>query len=86
MRLANLDVSLALEGWQKNQNATDILIDRAGSDPGARAGAVFDLAMIAARGVDYQRIHKVILDYARYDKDAVCPPVGCRRFALFGQG
>jgi hypothetical protein len=71
VRLANLDVSLALEGWQKNQNAADILIDRAGSDPGARAGAVFYLAMIAARGVDYQRIHKVILDYARYDKDAV---------------
>jgi hypothetical protein len=71
VRLANLDVSLALEGWQKNQNAADILIDRARSDPGARAGAVFYLAMIAARGVDYQRIHKVILDYARYDKDAV---------------
>jgi len=71
VRLANLDVSLALEGWQKNQNAADILIDRARSDPGARAGALFYLAMIAARGVDYQRIHKVILEYARYDKDAV---------------
>jgi hypothetical protein len=35
-----------------------------------RAGAVYYLGMMAGRGVAYDRIHKVLLDYARNDKDA----------------
>jgi hypothetical protein len=70
VRLANVDVSLALEGWEKTAEAAGLLIDRARTDPQDRAGALFYLGMIAARGVDYGRIHSVLLDYARNDKDA----------------
>jgi hypothetical protein len=79
VRLANVDVSLALEGWEKTAEAAEILIDRARNDPQDRAGALFYLGMIAARGVDYDRIHSVLLDYARNNKDA-----GARQWALEG--
>jgi hypothetical protein len=70
VRLANVDVSLALEGWEKTAEAAGILIDHARTDPQNRAGAIYYLGMMAARGVDYDRIHKVLLDYASNDKDA----------------
>jgi hypothetical protein len=70
VRLANVDISLALEGWQKNEHAADLLIERARTDMQYRAGAVYYLGMMAGRGVAYDRIHKVLLDYARNDKDA----------------
>ena len=79
VRLANVDVSLALEGWEETETAAGLLIDRVRSDPRNRAGAVYYLGMIAARGVDYDRIHSVILDYARNDKDA-----GVRQWAVEG--
>jgi hypothetical protein len=69
VRLANLDVSLALEGWEKTEHAADLLIDRARNESQYRAGAVYYLGMMAGRGVAYERIHKVLLDYARNDKD-----------------
>jgi hypothetical protein len=70
VRLANVDISLALEGWQKNEHAADLLIERARTDMQYRAGAVYYLGMMAGRGVAYDRIHKVLLDYAHNDKDA----------------
>jgi hypothetical protein len=69
VRLANIDVSLALEGWEKNEHAADLLIDRARTDVQYRAGAVYYLGMMAGRGVAYDRIHNVLLDYARNDQD-----------------
>ena len=69
VRLAHADISLALDGWQKNEHAADLLIERARTDSAYRAAAVYFLGMLAGRGVDYDRIHKVILDYARNDKD-----------------
>jgi hypothetical protein len=69
VRLAHMDMSLALEGWQKNEHAADLLIQRAQNDSQYRAGAVYFLGMLAGRGVDYDRIHQVVLDYARNDKD-----------------
>jgi hypothetical protein len=71
VRYANADINLALEGWQKNEHAADLLIQRAQSDPRYRAWAVYYLGMIAGRGVDYERIHGVLLNYARYDQDAL---------------
>jgi len=71
VRFSNVDVSLALEGWQKTPQSADQLIDRASSSPQERARSLFYLGMLAARGVDYGRIHAVILDYARNDKDPV---------------
>jgi len=71
VRYANADINLALEGWQKNEHAADLLIDRARTDSRYRAAAVYFLGMLAGRGVDYERIHGVLLNYARYDRDAV---------------
>jgi len=69
VRNANADINLALQGWQKNESAADLLIQRAQSDPSHRAWAVYYLGMLAGRGVDYERIHGVLLNYARYDRD-----------------
>ncbi|HYL84254.1 MAG TPA: HEAT repeat domain-containing protein [Candidatus Angelobacter sp.] len=70
VRLANLDVSLALEGWQENEDAVTSLITRADSDPQHRAWALYYLGMLAGRGVAYDRIHPILLGYARNDPDA----------------
>jgi len=69
IRYANADINLALEGWQKNERAADLLIQRAQTDPRYRAWAVYYLGMLAGRGVDYDRIHGVLLNYVRYDQD-----------------
>ncbi|HXY25874.1 MAG TPA: HEAT repeat domain-containing protein [Candidatus Acidoferrum sp.] len=69
VRLANADVNLALEGWHKNSEAADLLIERARTDQRYRSAAVYFLGMLAGRGVGYDRIHGVLLDYARNDKD-----------------
>lgn len=69
IRLAHVDMSLALQGFRQNQQAADSLMNRASSDPQYRSWAVFYLGMLAARGVDYDRIHQALLNYARNDKD-----------------
>ena len=79
VRYANVDIHLALEGWQKNEQAADLLIERARTDQHYRAAAVYFLGMLAGRGVDYERIHSVLLNYARYDPDA-----GVRQWAVEG--
>lgn len=71
VRYANVDINLAVEGWQKNQQAADQLMERARTDPQHRAWAVYYLGMLAGRGVDYERIHEALLNYARNDKDAI---------------
>jgi hypothetical protein len=69
VRLANADINLAMEGWHKNSEAVDLLIERARTDQHYRSAAVYFLGMLAGRGVDYDRIHSVVLDYARNDQD-----------------
>ena len=69
VRLAHVDMSLALQGFHENQQAADSLMNRASTDPQYRSWAVFYLGMLAARGVDYDRIHQALLNYARDDKD-----------------
>lgn len=71
VRYANVDINLALEGWQKNEQSANQLMERARTDPQHRAWAVYYLGMLAGRGVDYDRIHEVLLNYARNDKDAI---------------
>ncbi len=71
VRYANVDINLALEGWQKNEQAADLLIQKAHADPRYRSAAVYYLGMLAARGIDYDRIHEVLLNYARHDQDAI---------------
>jgi hypothetical protein len=70
VRYANADINLTLDGWQKNEQAAEMLIDRARTDLHYRPAAVYFLGMLAGRGVAYQRIHPVLLEYAKHDPDA----------------
>jgi HEAT repeats len=70
VRYANADINLTLDGWQKNEQAADLLIDRARTDLHYRAAAVYFLGMLAGRGVAYEKIHPVLLEYAKNDPDA----------------
>jgi hypothetical protein len=69
VRYANADINLTLDGWQKNEQAAEMLIDRAHMDLHYRPAAVYFLGMLAGRGVAYNRIHPVLLDYAKHDPD-----------------
>ena len=70
LRYANADINLTLDGWQKNEQAAQMLIERARTDLHYRAAAVYFLGMLAGRGIAYDRIHPVLLDYAKHDPDA----------------
>jgi hypothetical protein len=70
VRYANGDINLALDGWQKNEQAAEMLIERAQTDLDYRPAAVYFLGMLAGRDIAYDRIHPVLLDYAKHDKDA----------------
>jgi tetratricopeptide (TPR) repeat protein len=67
VRYANADINLALDGWQKNEQAAEMLIERAHADLGYRPAAVYFLGMLAGRGIAYDRIHPLLLEYARHD-------------------
>jgi hypothetical protein len=79
VRYANADINLTLDGWQKNEQAAEMLIERAQTDLHYRAAAVYFLGMLAGRGVAYERIHPVLLDYAKHD-----PDVSVRQWAVEG--
>jgi hypothetical protein len=70
VRYENADINLTLDGWQKNEQAAEMLIERARTDLHYRPAAVYFLGMLAGRGVAYERIHPVLLDYAKHDPDA----------------
>ncbi|MFI5059711.1 MAG: HEAT repeat domain-containing protein [Candidatus Acidiferrum sp.] len=70
VRYANADINLTLDGWQKNEQAAVMLIERARTDSKYRAAAVYFLGMLAGRGIAYEKIHPVLLDYAKHDPDA----------------
>jgi len=70
VRYATGDIHLALDGWQKNEQAAEMLIKRAQTDLDYRPAAVYFLGMLAGRGIAYDRIHPVLLDYAKHDPDA----------------
>jgi hypothetical protein len=70
VRYANADINLTLDGWKKDQQAAEMLIERARTDLKYRAAAVYFLGMLAGRGIAYERIHPVLLNYAKHDPDA----------------
>jgi HEAT repeat protein len=70
VRYANADIYLALDGWHKNEDAATMLIERAKTDLHYRSAAVYFLGMLAGRGVAYDEIHPVLLNYAKNDPDA----------------
>jgi hypothetical protein len=79
VRYINADINLTMDGWQKNDQAAEMLIDRARTDLQYRPAAVYFLGMLAGRGVAYERIYPVLLDYAKHDPDA-----GVRQWAVEG--
>ena len=70
VRYANADINLTLDGWKKNEQAAEMLIERARTDLKYRAAAVYFLGMLAGRGIALERIHPVLLNYAKHDSDA----------------
>ncbi|MGA7924431.1 MAG: HEAT repeat domain-containing protein [Candidatus Sulfotelmatobacter sp.] len=70
VRYANADLNLAMDGWSKTDNSVDLLTAKAESDPGSRPAAVYFMGMMAGRGVGYDRIYPVLVEYARNDPNA----------------
>ena len=69
VRRAEADVELAVDGWSKTPNSVSILMDRARSDPSYRALALYYLGILAGDGIDSERSHPFVLDYARNNSD-----------------
>ena len=69
VRYANADLNLAMDGWAKTENSADLLITQAQTDKKARAGAVYQMGMLAGRGVGYKLIYPALVDYAQNDPD-----------------
>ncbi|HZR65676.1 MAG TPA: HEAT repeat domain-containing protein [Terriglobales bacterium] len=70
VRYASADLNLSMDGWSKNDDGADKLIERARNDAAYRPAAVYFMGMMAGRGVAYDRIYPVLLDYAKHDPDA----------------
>lgn len=71
VRYANADLNLSMDGWQKNDEGADKLIERAHSDAQYRASAVYFMGMMAGRGVAYDRLYPVLLEYAKHDPNSL---------------
>lgn len=69
VRRAEADVELAVDGWSKASYSVNILMDRVRSDPSYRALALYYLGILAGDGVDSERSHQFVLDYARNNSD-----------------
>jgi HEAT repeats len=67
VRYANADLNLAMDGWPRTDNSADLLIAKAQADPAHRTYSVYYMGMLAGRGVGYDRIYPVLLDYAKND-------------------
>jgi HEAT repeats len=69
VRYANADLNLALNGWAKTDNSADLLIAQAQTNAATRVGAVYHMGMLAGRGIGYNLIYPVLVDYAKNDPD-----------------
>lgn len=70
VRYAYCDMTLAMDGWNEDAEAVQILLDRAKSDPKSRAYDVWFLGMLGGRGIEAEKVHDALLDYAHNDPDA----------------
>jgi hypothetical protein len=70
VRYANADLNLAINGVSKTDASADALIAQAQADPAHRAYSVYAMGMLAGRGVGYDRIYPVLVDYAKNDSNA----------------
>ncbi|MGB8914873.1 MAG: HEAT repeat domain-containing protein [Candidatus Sulfotelmatobacter sp.] len=69
VRYANADLNLVINGVPKTEVSADALITQAQADPAHRAYSVYAMGMLAGRGVGYDRIYPVLVDYARNDSN-----------------
>lgn len=69
VRYANADLNLALDGLPKTHTSADQLISLAQADPEHRPYSVYHMGMLAGRGVDYERLYPILVEYARNDAD-----------------
>ncbi len=69
VRYANADLNLAIDGLPKTDASADQLITQAQADPAHRAYSVYHLGMLAGRGVAYDRIYPILVDYAKNDSN-----------------
>jgi len=69
VRYANADLNLAINGVAKTEASADQLIAQAQADPTHRAYYVFSMGMLAGRGVAYDRIYPILVDYAKNDSN-----------------
>ena len=67
VRYANADLNLAIDGLPKTDDSAEQLIAQAQADPAHRAYSVYHMGMLAGRGVGYDRIYPVLVDYAKHD-------------------
>jgi hypothetical protein len=67
VRYANADLNLAIDGFPKTEQSADQLIAQAQTDPAHRAYSVYHMGMLAGRGVAYDRVYPVLVDYAKTD-------------------
>ena len=69
VRYAYSDMMLAMDGWNKDSEAVQILLDRAKKNPSSRAYDVWFLGVLGGRGVESDQVHTTLLDYAHHDRD-----------------
>jgi hypothetical protein len=69
VRYAYCDMTLAMDGWSKDADAVQILIQRAQNDPSSRAYDVWYLGMLGGRGVKPELVRTTLLNYAHNDPD-----------------
>ena len=67
VRYANADLNLAIDGLPKTEDSADQLITQAQADPAHRPYSVYHMGMLAGRGVSYDRIYPILVDYAKND-------------------
>ena len=67
VRYANADLNLAIDGLPKTEQSAEQLIAMAQTDPEHRPYSVYHLGMLAGRGVGYDRIYPILVDYAKND-------------------
>ena len=69
VRYANADLNLALDGLPKTHSSAEQLITLAQADPAHRAYSIYQMGMLAGRGVDYDRLYPILVDYAKNDSN-----------------
>jgi hypothetical protein len=84
VRQANADLNLAMDGWKKDDHSAELMIERAESDPQSRANSIYFMGMLAGRGVAYDRIYPVLVNYAKNDPDAVVRQWGVEGLRFLG--